>query len=438
MSVSPRASFLFLVALVGLVGAWAANAQSTPGPTTGPCLNFYSASYTPVVGEVMAPYKASPRPAKGVAQRDPFFGTCVVRATDHAAEPPTGFARNDYSRRQAFNADNSRFIVYAYNGAWHLYDANTLAHLRVLNGPAGDAEPQWHPTDPTKLYYLPTNGGTRLFQLDVNTNVTTTVADFTGKLPWANVAHIWTKSEGGPSADARYWCFQAETADYGILGVFTYDLQTQTVLGTRAMSNRPDHLSMSASGRYCVVSNLDGAGGTVAWNRTFTSSRQLHGSSEHSDLGLSPTGEDLFIFVDYQSNAGDLVMVNLDTGVRTTLFPTYIDRSATAYHVSAKNFAAPGWMLLSTYAFSGPERWLHERIMAVELKANPTIIHLAHHQSRANGYWTEPHASVNRTFTRVLFTSNWGSTSDQDVDAYMIQLPPDLFQRAKTLSCPAP
>ena len=66
------------------------------------------------------------------------------------------------------------------------------------------------------------------------------------------------------------------------------------------------------------------------------------------------------------------------------------------------------------------------------------IIHLAHHQSRANGYWTEPHAGVNRGFTRVLFTSNWGSTSAQDVDAYMVQLPPDLFQRAKTLSCPAP
>jgi hypothetical protein len=76
--------------------------------------------------------------------------------------------------------------------------------------------------------------------------------------------------------------------------------------------------------------------------------------------------------------------------------------------------------------------------MAVELRASPTIIQLAHHQSRANGYWTEPHASVNRDFTRVLFTSNWGSTSDQDVDAYMVQLPPDLFQRAKTLSCPAP
>ncbi len=433
-----RRSLRRLAPLLLLLGAAAAFAQSAPGPTTGVCRDFYTPSYSPVVGEVSAPYKASPRPAKGVALRDPFFGTCVVRATDHAPEPPTGFARNDYSRRQAFNADNSRFIVYAFNGAWHLYDANTLAHLRVLNGPAGDAEPQWHPTDPTKLYYLPTNGGMRLFLLDVNTNVTTTAADFTGKLPWASVARIWTKSEGGPSADARYWCFQAENTNFGILGVFTYDLQTQTVLGTRAMSARPDHLSMSASGRHCVVSNLDGAGGTVAWNRTFTSSRQLHGTSEHSDLGLNRSGEDIFIFVDYQSQAGDLVMVNLDTGVRTTLFRTYIDRSATAYHVSAKNFDAPGWMLLSTYAYSGPERWLHERIMAVEMKADPTIIHLAHHQSRANGYWTEPHATVNRNFTRVLFTSNWGSTSDLDVDAYMIQLPPDLFQRATTLTCPAP
>ena len=435
-SLRPRS--LLWRAFVALALASPLAAQQGAGPSTGPCASFYPAGFTPITGEITAPLKPAPRPAKGVAQKDPYFGTCVVRATDHANEAPSGFARNDYSRRQAFNADNSRFIVYAYNGAWHLYDADTLRHIKALNGPAGDAEPQWHPSDPNKLYYLPTNGGTRLLLLDVNANTTTTVADFAGKLPWSNVAHIWTKSEGSPSADARYWCFQAENASYGILGVFTYDLQTQTVLGTRSMSARPDHLSMSASGRYCVVSNLDGAGGTVAWTRNFGSSRTLHGTSEHSDLALNAAGEDLFVFVDYQSNAGDLVMVNLDTGVRTTLFPTYIDRSATAYHLSGKSFAAPGWVLLSTYAYTGPERWLHERIMAVELKADPTIVQLAHHHSRANGYWTEPHATVSRDFTRVLFTSNWGSGSDLDVDAYMLQLPADLLQRARSLSCPAP
>src|SRR3546814_11587998 len=43
--------------------------------------------------------------------------------------------------------------------------------------------------------------------------------------------------------------FRSETDAFNIRGVFTYDLQTQTVLGTRTLTERPDHVSMSASGR---------------------------------------------------------------------------------------------------------------------------------------------------------------------------------------------
>src|SRR3546814_10440461 len=98
---------------------------------------------------VAVPAPSSARPAKGVAFKDPACGTCVVRATNHNTEPPSGFARNDYSRRQAFNVDNSRFLAYAYDGAWHLYDANTLAHIREQDGPGGDAEPQWRSEEHT-------------------------------------------------------------------------------------------------------------------------------------------------------------------------------------------------------------------------------------------------------------------------------------------------
>ncbi|PKM05789.1 MAG: hypothetical protein CVV14_14915, partial [Gammaproteobacteria bacterium HGW-Gammaproteobacteria-4] len=52
---------------------------------------------------------------------------------------------------------------------------------------------------------------------------------------------------------------------------------------------------------------------------------------------------------------------------------------------------------------------------------------IAHHHTAYNGYWTEPHASVNRDFSRVFFTSNWGSGSDTDVDAYMVRLPATFF-----------
>ena len=172
---------------------------------TSVCSNFYPSGFGLVSGQGTYPIATVGRLTKGVAFRDPVFGTCVVRATNHAVEPPSGFARNDYSRRQAFNADSSRFIVYAYDGYWHLYNAVTLAHVMVLPGLAGDAEPQWHPTDPNRLRYFPTNGaGGKLYELDTRTGQSVLLADFAAKVPAGTPTNfIWSKSEGSPSADHR-------------------------------------------------------------------------------------------------------------------------------------------------------------------------------------------------------------------------------------------
>lgn len=420
----------------------------------GVCNSFYTAGFTLTQGKVNPTMPAVAKPAKGTVLKESNFNTCLVRATSHSTEPPSTFARNDYSRRQAFNADNTYFIVYSNDGWWHLYNANTLQHLRQLSPKvanasvsselhmAGDAEPQWHPTDPNSLYYLPTNGGTKLLKLDVRTNTATVAADFAGKLPsWGSSAsHIWTKSEGSPSADGRYWGFQVENTSFGLLGYMVWDLQNNRLVGSRQDSSRPDHSSMSAAGRWYITSS--DTNGTWAWSPDFTTKKKLHAKSEHSDLALGPNGQDYYVSVDYQSSAGDVFYTDIDacpavaasatTGPicpRTVLFPSYANGAATAMHFSGKGFKKPGWMVFSTYGTSasrdGSWPWFTNKIYVVELAANPRVYPIAYTRraESAGGYWSEPHATVSRDFTRIAFNSNWGVANAEDIDTYIVHIP---------------
>lgn len=375
----------------------------------------------------------TPRPAKGVATPDPVFKTPVYRVTD-ASEPPSGMRRNDYSRRQAFNANNTRQLVAALNGFWHLYDANTFAYIKQLPFLAGDAEPQWHPTNPDLMYYLPSNGiGMKISELNVATGVSRVIGDLGARLKarWPTAMAAWSKSEGAPSADGRYWCFMVDGDGWNSVGVVTWDRDTDTILGYfNTNGERPDHTSMSPSGRYATVSST-GPLGTVAFSRDFSTRRKLAPGSEHSDLALMPDGSDVYVSVDYQANAGDVYFTHLDTGVRTLLFPSYLTGSARAFHFSGRNFGKPGWVLASAYAEgseTGPAfRWMDRKIFLVELKANPRIFNVAFHRSKSpatEAYFHEPHATISRDGTRVAWTSNWGGSLLQDLNAFQARLFP--------------
>ena len=197
-----------------------------------------------------------PRPKKGLPEADPAYGNCVVRVTDHAEEKLARFARHDYSRRQAFNADGSRILIGANDGTWHLYDGNTLEYVERLSKPAGDAELQWHPTDPDLLYFMPANGlGMMLYELNVKSGSVREVADFGDRLKkiWPGAAAAWTKAEGAPSADGRYWCFMVDDAEWHSLGVFAWDMKEDRILGKMdTKGDRPDHVSMSPGGNPCL------------------------------------------------------------------------------------------------------------------------------------------------------------------------------------------
>lgn len=452
-----RAGFAVAAAIVAaaLVGCDpTTETDTTPLPTTSPassaaiaeeCARIYADGFAYDSGRDLDDIAEREKPARAETFRDDAYGTCVTRVTDasidfaDSPEPVPTFARNDYSRRQAFNADGSMYLIYDSGGFWHVYDAETTGYLKRLDGPAGDAEPQWHPTDPDRLYYLPPSGGDALvYELTVSTNTSVVVGDLAERLDeiWPGADQAFTGAEGSPSADGRYWCFMVRAGyddgggEFESVGLVTWDLVEDRILGSHDLNGEaPNALSMSPSGKYCVIQTAPDdqqEARTVAFTRDFSEERLIHRAVEHADIAIGADGADTLISIDYDSDDGTIFMVNLDTGERTDLMPTYLGDTATAVHFSGKAYDTPGWVLVSTYDdYGGDREWLHRKVFAMSLEAEPQVRNLAFHHSDGSTYWMEPHASVNRDFTRVLFNSNWGS-GEEDIDAYMITLPPGV------------
>ena len=384
------------------------------------------------------------RPALGVAVKEPDYGTCLVRLTD-------GNRRVAYSRRQAFNSDGSKFFLHSFQDAnyWYIYDTATGKLDKKLpdNIQGAAIEPNWHPTNPDLLFYMHETGvGMKIYQINVKTNEITTDSDLTTAVralyPTADVAS--TKAEGSPSADGRYWCLMARSSSsWQTFGIFTWDREQKRIIGHLDLTAdiAPDHVSTSPSGKYCVVSSDKDGFGTRAYRTDFrakysdtisTQYLQLLHRSEHSDLAIMKNGHDAYVAVDYSVKGnGNVFFVDLETGERTDLFTTYGysgSGAGNAIHLSGRGFNKPGWALYSSYGEYGNNQWLFKKIFAFSLEKNSQIRHIAYTRTQVPDYWAEPHATVNKDFTRILFNSTWGSASLSDSNANMIGLRPDAIE----------
>lgn len=451
-----RRTALATVLTLTACGAPACSSTSSApatGPASGPAVaNPFDALYDPdftlstLSDEPVAPL-SRPERATGLEQAtvDPTYGTLLYRATDAADSlQADGSARmrHEYSRRQAFNADNTRHLAQDGSGAWHLYDSTTFAHLAVLTDLVGDCEPLWHASDPRLLRYTGRNGSTTWRSLDVDTGRSELLFDFADATPWPEAASYWTKGEGTTSADGRYLALMATTYDDAtqsttIHGLVVLDLDERTIVGTLDAAEfpvphaLPDHVSTSASGRHAVVSWLAGEGGTVAYARDFSSSRVLTQGSEHSDLAFGPDHEDYLLYADYTSGA--LVALDLDTGESFELRSLYPEAGESyALHVSGQAHDAPGWAVVSTYADSAdygatapaptlrPE---YRKVWLVELVPDGRVLNVVHtrlSETVATDYFAEPQATVSRDLSRILVASDLGSGTIED---YLIGLP---------------
>jgi hypothetical protein len=379
--------------------------------------------------------------------QDQVFGTCVVRVTDRGSDlspdDPSAGLKNEYSRSQAFNADGSYLIARSIEAFWYLYDANTLQPLAQL---PLEIEPRWSATDPYLIQFV---SDVRLMSYNVQSGERTIIHDFSADLPF-EPNMVWTRYEGSPSADGRTWGLMAEDQDWLTTGYLVYDVEDDQVIATRYLDDASedareiDSVTISPSGKYflaymdlyCergVLGTDANPCGLMVYDRELKNGRGLLRVVGHSDLVLDSRKRDILVYQDIDTD--HIAMLDLESGTITPLWPIDFSHSPIGFHFSGRAFNKPGWALISTYDGGNPDdaTWMDDQVFALELKPNGRVVRLAHthsvvDQDQEHDYWAEPQATVNQDFTRILFTSNWGRSGTDDVEMYMVILPPDWLE----------
>lgn len=408
------------------VPPWIPPPPSPPTPPTGACeadtpppASWQSPRY---VGSDAVPAK----PAKGSSFTGPY-GLATTRVTDHTTDAPgQPWLVSWYNRFQAYNADGSLFLAYESDGFWLAFDASTNALVRKLQGPAADAEIQWDATDPNVIRYLPTNGGRVLKKMNVRTGVVSVDWDFTAAVGaiFPNATRYWTKSEGSPTEDGRYWCLWAEDDAFSrVYGFVKLDIVNKAVAWSmpNPAPDMPDNVSCTPSGRWFVDAG-NNSRPTIAYATDGSGRSQVLSPHkvEHGDIGKRSDGHDVYLGPDYTS--GDMFAIDVDTGIRTNLFRLYnnpIIGTNYAVHPSMKAFGKPDWGIVSTYG-TPPAN-----ILLVNVRDGRVFgLGADYANVPPSSYWPEPHCTVDRNMTRMLCSDNLKNTTHPlDVDVYRTDLP---------------
>ncbi|MGD1004596.1 MAG: hypothetical protein ABR887_04175 [Methanoregulaceae archaeon] len=385
-------------------------------------------------------------PAPRVPFRDPVFGTCIVRVTDRtkdiSPDDNSKGLKNEYSRIESFNADGSRIIVRGTAATWYLYDAQTLEKIAKI--PIG-MDPRWDPFNPNLIYYI---AGPVLISYNTLTQEQKVIHDFTTDFPNDKLTFVWTRYEGGPSRDGRYWGLMVEDETYHTIAILTYDQQIDKIIARRDLKGVPnadaDSVIISPLGTYVVAQNdycergtlgtYDKPCGLMVYDRDLQHARGILRIIGHSDFAFDAEGREIMIYQDIDTDY--ISIVDLGTGKITPLEPIDFSHTAIGLHFSGLAFDRPGWALVSTHNGGHPTAytWMDDDIFALELKPQGRIVRLAHTHSLVSSgvehdYWAEPQANVNRDFTRVLFTTNWGRSGTDEVEMYMIELPKNWMEQ---------
>lgn len=417
------------------LAGWTGNGISCPG--TGTCTvamtatrnvmaMFQSANVGDlcnglVTDKVAHPMTAVTKPAVGQAYRDPEFGTTVRRVSDAVARG-VSVVKPVYSTIQAWNADESAFILYHTVGAGSghaLYDGRTYAFVKMLDiNPADLEQVYWDSADPRILYY--TDSAThRLYRFDVVTDTATLVRDF-------SAAPVSCTSSLSGGVDPMWTSWGSRVFGYSCGAKhFAYDLDADAVGSVVAISSGGNAPQPAPSGTLFFLNVNDSAAQVRGFNMNLLRTLSVD-AAEHATLGTWD-GADTHFSVQFGTPAGTVVAARMTDGTRRVIVgeATGYPYPPSGTHLSALAYLKPGWLSASVVGAVSGAGVLDQEVLLVNANTGGSVCRVAHHRSHGSagpqGYWAEPHASISPRGTRILFASDWGGGTT--VDTYVVELP---------------
>jgi len=370
------------------------------------------------------------KPALGQSVIDPQFGTTLRRISAVAPSGANPAIVPLYSTVSAWNADESRLILYHVGVGHELYDGHTYRLIRTLDiTPADIEQVYWHTSDPDVLFYV---NGNQLIRYHVASGLRDTVHTF---------QFCSSPVTGGNDPMFTSW-------DSNVIGLrcgnqlFTYRMDTNTIPAVRVSTL--DAPQASASGTMAFT-------GGYVMDPALNVLRQLDLANpyEHASLGRLASGHDTYNGVAFDSGpagsgVGSLVTFDLTSGSsRVIVGPaTGYPYPPSGTHVSAMAYRQPGWVFLSIVGDPAGPNVLDNELVIADTNAG-SVCRIGHHRSfgdnntrLSDSYWAEPHVVASPSGTRALFASDWGNGAT--VDTYVAELPGYVpFQIALSTDRPA-
>jgi hypothetical protein len=420
--------------LVGCGGATSPSADSSTADTSGPTPVGSAPPAAATFGlcdglvQDKLPHPMTPlaRPTLGQPVTDPEFGTRIRRITDASpAEGNNAIIKPMYSVMQAWNADESRLILWHREVGHELYDGRNYAFIRKLPlvSPTDIEQVLWDPEDPDFLYYPSNyNAMPNLMRYRVSANANEVLANFQGAptncpVDWGQLLQLGRDPQYMSWGPAKVVGLQCGTTK------FLYDIQSRQVVTrsvkTFASNNAP---IVGPSGRLVYFQG-------AVYDLTLSLLRRLDmvNPGEHASMGRGQRGDTYNAVSFDDALTGTIVSHDLATGAKTVMVgpSTGWPYPKTGTHLSGNSHRTFGWVAASMVGNVSGQDVLDQEIVLANTDTGE-VCRVAHHRSWAGegghfGYWAEPHVVISPTATRILFGSDWGN--GPTVDTYVVELP---------------